>query len=218
MQMRLISILGSVLTAIVSSACCLGPVALSLLGAGSSAGVFAGLKAYRPYFIGLTAVFLGSAFYLAYRSRKVPCADGTCKIERAGRWNRLGVWLATLAAAGLITFPYVAGTIASRPQSLPQTDALQTAPPSTPTLESTQALRQLTLAVVGMTCPACALTVKHDLLSTPGVLQAAVDYETAQGIVIYDPTKTTPKQILKSLKPPYAATVLEDQPLEQNGP
>jgi len=214
--------LGSILAAVVSSACCLGPVALSLLGVGSSAGIFAGLKAYRPYFIGLTAVFLGWAFYLAYRSRKVQCADGTCKIERAGRWNRLGVWLATLAAAWLITFPYVAGTIANRLPSLPSTGAVQTAPPSSSSplslWWSTQALRQLTLAVAGMTCPACALMVKQDLLSAPGVLQASVDYETAQGVVVYDGTKTTPKQIMESLKPPYAATMLEDRPLMLESP
>lgn len=72
-------ILGSLASAILASLCCLGPVVLAILGAGS-AGFFSIFEGARPYLIGVTAVFLGLAFFLTYRKRKVKCEDGTCWI------------------------------------------------------------------------------------------------------------------------------------------
>jgi len=103
---------GSIATAIVASLCCIGPAAAALIGAGSL-GVFSAFEEYRPYLIGLTAILLGFAFYFAYRKREVKCEDGSCKIERASKWNKIGVWGATFFAALAIAFPYLG--IASSP-------------------------------------------------------------------------------------------------------
>ena len=57
----------AVLAAGVASACCIGPVAFVILGAGAFGASLAVLEPYRPILLGLTAVLLGGAFYLAYR-------------------------------------------------------------------------------------------------------------------------------------------------------
>ena len=103
---------GSMATAILASLCCIGPAAAAVIGAGSL-GVFSAFEKYRPYLIGLTAILLGLAFYFAYRKREVKCKDGSCKIERASKWNKIGAWGATFFAALAIAFPYLG--IASSP-------------------------------------------------------------------------------------------------------
>ena len=59
--------LAAVLTAGVASACCIGPVAFVLLGAGAFGASLSALEPYRPALLGLTAVLLGGAFFVAYR-------------------------------------------------------------------------------------------------------------------------------------------------------
>src|SRR5574341_1487006 len=97
---------GSMATAILASLCCIGPAAAAVIGTGGL-GVFSAFEKYRPYLIGLTAILLGFAFYFAYRKHEVKCDDGSCKINGASKWNKIGVWSATFLAAIAITFPYL---------------------------------------------------------------------------------------------------------------
>lgn len=101
-----IPVLGSVLAAVVASACCVGPALLALIGAGT-VGISGVLGAYRPYFIGISALLLGIAFYLTYRKREIICEDGTCKTVRGGKWDKIGVWFAAVVAAAVIAIPSI---------------------------------------------------------------------------------------------------------------
>ena len=91
-------------SAAVASICCLGPIVLVGLGLGG-AGFAAGLTEYRPFFLGLTVVLLGTAFYLTYRKREVACADGSCEMRSGSRTMKAVLWVVTAAALGLATFP-----------------------------------------------------------------------------------------------------------------
>jgi len=109
---------GGVIAAVLASLCCIAPVVLALMGVGGIAA-FSAFEEYRPHFIGLTVVLIGVAFFFAYRKREVKCDDGTCTVERAGIWNRVGVWSATLIAASAIAFPYFGFTAMSSPSGVP---------------------------------------------------------------------------------------------------
>jgi mercuric ion transport protein len=101
-----IGVIGSALAA---SACCIGPVAFSLLGAGALGASAVKLEPYRPWFIAFTVVLLGLAFYSAYRPVSAEqCADGACT-PRSRRPARVLAWLATVTAVVLIAFPYYIG-------------------------------------------------------------------------------------------------------------
>lgn len=100
----------SVLTAIIASLCCIGPLAATLLGIGSF-GVAAYFEAWRPYLLVLTFALLAAAFYFTYRKREVACADGTCKVASAPRWNKVLLWIATVVVILFTTFPYYSGTL-----------------------------------------------------------------------------------------------------------
>ena len=103
------AVVGSVLAAVGASACCLGPVVLSLVGAGAFAATAARLEVYRPYFLILTFSLLGAAFYVTYRPARAACeSDGTCAPD-SRRTTKITLWIVTVVVALLVTFPYYIG-------------------------------------------------------------------------------------------------------------
>ena len=52
------------------------------------------------------------------------------------------------------------------------------------------AQQTVTLAVPGMSCAACPITVKKALTRVDGVVRAEVDYATRQAVVTFDDAKT----------------------------
>ncbi len=87
-----LSQLGAVISAFLASLCCIGPLMVGLIGIGS-AGAFAAVDAYRPYFFGAALLFLGYAVYQIY-GRK-----------RGNRRTRLVLWILTGVTAVLLAFP-----------------------------------------------------------------------------------------------------------------
>lgn len=57
------------------------------------------------------------------------------------------------------------------------------------------ATQSVTLAVPGMTCSACPITVKKALSKVDGVSKAEVSYEKREAVVTFDNTKTTVEKI-----------------------
>ena len=95
-----ISQIGSVVSALAASICCLGPMLGIVLGIGGL-GAAASLGAYRPYFLGMTSICLGAAFYFTY-GRKPACESGG-----GGRRNRALLWIATAVALVFAAAPYL---------------------------------------------------------------------------------------------------------------
>lgn len=56
-----------------------------------------------------------------------------------------------------------------------------------------------TLAVEGMTCAGCPITVKRLLKKVPGVSEVTVDAKTRLAQVKFDPDKTRPDQLAKAV-------------------
>lgn len=99
------TVIGSVVAATAASACCLGPVVLSLVGAGALGAAATRLEPYRPYFIGLTVVLLGAAFFATYRPGRATCGpDGCAPASR--RTAKIVLWLVTVVVVLLVAFPY----------------------------------------------------------------------------------------------------------------
>lgn len=107
MKMVIGSVIGSVFAAAGASICCIGPVLLSVLGAGALGAAGVRFEVYRPIFLTVTAALLGGAFYVTYRpSAPESCGpDGTCR-PASRRGTKIALWLATLLVILLVTFPY----------------------------------------------------------------------------------------------------------------
>jgi len=102
---------GSILSAFLATACCVGPLIFALLGLGG-AGLLIRFEPYRPYFIVLTVALLGSGFYFTYRRPKLAttASDGAacaCPAPRTNRFGRVLLWVATVLVGAFLLFPYL---------------------------------------------------------------------------------------------------------------
>ena len=105
--LRMGSLTGAASAALGSAAasiCCIGPLAITLLGV-QGAIVAAGIKPYRWYLLAGSFVLIGLAFWSVYRPspRKVT-AGASCSIGAGGGrvsrlvlWTASGIWVAAVA-------------------------------------------------------------------------------------------------------------------------
>lgn len=182
----------ALISAGLASACCLGPIVLAGLGLGG-VGLAAGLERYRPYFLAATAALLAVAFYRVYRVRG-ECATGSCP-PRPSRAVKGALWLATLAAVGLASFPAWGPLLVQTDELRPASDA-----------------QVINLAVNGMDCPACVAGIVKALKEIPGVQDAAVDFDRKAAVVYATPGRVASEQLIRAISAagPYSARLEEN--------
>jgi len=207
---ELIAKVGTVFSAIMASACCWLPLALLAVGS-SGAGIAATLETYRPLFMIVTFGFLSAAFYFTYRPKKTSPGPGhscctpaqplgkdaqgnCCAPAQTGRFrmlamNKVMLWGVTILAVAFLLFPqYVAFLLVSRDLA------------SETVAEGPLAIHT-TIAIEGMTCEGCAVTLQSRLKDVPGVLTARVDYANKQATVTTESCCPFPKDsILKAVE------------------
>lgn len=176
---------GIVLAAVTASLCCTIP--LLFAGAGVTAIVVAEKFAtVRPYFLGLTGLMLGAAFYYAYR-RKSCEPGGVCATPEGRRRVRLSLWLATAVAVVLTTIPYWSGALVR--------GIAQTSQAAAGSHATAVPLQKTTFQVSGMVCEMCAALVEKELAEQLGVRSAHVQFSESRAEVEYDPSRISLPQI-----------------------
>lgn len=176
--------LGTVISAIMASACCWLPLVLLAVGV-SGAGIAATLEAYRPLFIVVTFGFLAAAFYFTYRPKKAAAAigRGCCATEPAEgdeccaptdkrrftmmTLNKAMLWVVTVLAVAFLFFPSYVGLLSGTGNEAAVTGNMNRA----------------VIQIDGMTCEGCATTVAQAIRQVPGVLAVEVSYEKKQAVV-----------------------------------
>lgn len=95
-EKRRVAAVGSVVGAILASACCVVPLVLVTLGIGGAwIGSLTALEPYKPYTIAATLVFLAFGFRHVYARPKTVCVEGTyCARPAAGRITKTVLWAA----------------------------------------------------------------------------------------------------------------------------
>ncbi len=158
---------GSVLAAVLSSACCWLPLLLLAFGA-SAAGVSAFFERWRPVFLIVAVAMLGAGFYVVY-FRKAACADGVCETAPRTRrvFNQVMLWVAVLLVAAFALFPNYAGAFTRTLYGSREADTPHA-------VVAGAALHRV--RVEGMTCESCAVALEADLGKLDGVSSATVDY------------------------------------------
>lgn len=97
---------GGVAAAVGSALCCVGPLLAVALGV-SGAGLAATFEPLRPYFVAGTVLALRSGFVVLRREEKRACEPGTlCASPLARRRMKWALWIATIIAVPLLTFPW----------------------------------------------------------------------------------------------------------------
>lgn len=97
---------GGVVAALASVLCCAGPLVAVALGL-SGAGLAATFEPLRPWFLAGTGLLLGWGFWMLRREERKACEPGKpCADPTVRRRMRTMLWLATLLALGLGSFPW----------------------------------------------------------------------------------------------------------------
>ncbi|WP_339687090.1 mercuric transporter MerT family protein [Gimesia maris] len=194
--------IGTVISAIVASACCWLPLLLLAVGV-SGAGIAATLETYRPLLMVVTFGFLGAAFYFTYRPKKTASvtghgccptegaeAEGCCAPTGKRRFNKMALnkvmlWVVTLLAIAFLFFPSYVGLLFGTGNNATVTENLNRA----------------VFQIDGMTCEGCATTVAQAIRQVPSVVAVEVSYEKKQAVIDVKPGSPIPKEeILAALK------------------
>jgi MerT mercuric transport protein len=111
MAMRLFqtsSLLGAAAAAVTSTAasiCCIGPLAIALLGV-NGAILAAAFKPYRGYLLGASFALLAGSFWSVYGPRRVP--DGVaCPVPRRS-WTKVILWTGVTLWVAALLIQYLA--------------------------------------------------------------------------------------------------------------
>ena len=177
-----LAVTAPLISAIVASVCCIGPVVLAILGIGGAGLFFAKLGGFRPYFIGITALLLGLAFYLTYRKKEVPCKDGACKKNNAGKWSKTALWIVTGLSALLIAFPYV--SLSTHNPARTQTGG---------------EIVETIISVEGMTCSGCEVHVERAVKTLDGVVRVNAEQQKSTVNVEFEKGKVTIDDIVEAI-------------------
>ena len=168
----LFAVCGSVLSALLASACCWLPLLLISFGI-SAGGLSRFFLQYRPLFLVGSIVLLGAGFYLLY-FRQVKCEpSSSCSKRdiRLLRFNRALLWVAAIGVGLFAFFPNYAGFLLADQQS------------DEPVVLVAEQV-EITLQIEGMFCEACATIVQSALAKVPGVNQCSVSYDNAVAVCV----------------------------------
>ena len=100
-------LIGGLITALLSTVCCILPLVLLLLGIGGSwMSNLTALEPYKPIFIGVSIVFLGIAYWQIFM-KKQECEDGQiCAVTENKRKYKIIFWIAALTILSSATISW----------------------------------------------------------------------------------------------------------------
>ena len=104
--------IGSVVSGLIASLCCVGPLIFVILGL-SGAAFFTQFERYRLLFVIVAFSFLALGFFFAYREEE--CAPGTsCTINpKRRRLHRIILWIAAILVITFVFSPNIIGFFAT---------------------------------------------------------------------------------------------------------
>lgn len=180
-----------ILAALVSSLCCITPVLAFVAGASGIASTFSWLDPARPFFVSITVVVLGFAWYQKLRPKAKDEIDCTC--EPGGKDIKPNFWqtqkflgIITVFATLMLTFPLYAHIF------YPKADK------QVIIVDKTD-IQTVNFGIKGMTCQGCAAHVEHEVNKISGILRVAASYEQGNAIVEFDKSKTSVPEIEKAI-------------------
>ena len=174
------------LTAIASSLCCITPVLAIVAGSSGLASTFSWLEPFRPYFIGMTVLVLGFAWYQKLKpEQKIDC---NCETNQKPNFMQTKSFLGIISVMTvlLLSFPTYAHIF------FPKTK-------STAIVTPTSEIQKVEFTIKGMTCSGCEHHVKTEISKLKGIVEVVVSYEKGNAIVKFDSKQTNIEEIEKAI-------------------
>jgi len=171
-----------ILSAILASTCCVGPLLLVAIGVGSGA-VFIGR--YHWFFI-IGAMLALTWAWAKYLREKTIC-DCEHKSMGGRRSGMLALLISTVLVLGFASLNITRYVFASAPL------AAQTQ------MQLANGLNRIVFSVEGLSCVTCEIPVRHALRRIDGVKSVQVNAATKTATVDYEPAKTNPEQLVAAI-------------------
>jgi len=211
-----------IFTAIAASLCCITPVLALIAGTSGLASSFTWLEPARPFFIGITILVIGFAWYQKLKPRNADeiacaCEEGEEKTPFVQTKTFLGI--VTVFSALMLAFPYYSGSFF--PDKNKQVVIVGTTEKKEEPKEKVMTIKAENVATIeldikGMTCPACNYTVQNAALDVPGVFKSTANYKTGKAVIKYDKSKANEKEIIESINTTEYEVIEEDKSKENN--
>lgn len=174
------------LTAVAASLCCITPVLALIAGTSGLASSFSWLEPFRPYFITLTILVLGFAWYQKLKPKKQ--IDCDCETEEKPKFiqSKMFLGIVTAFAIVMLAFPHYAHNF------YPKTEKQII-------LVDKSNVQTVEFSISGMTCTSCEEHVNHEVNKLSGIIKSTASYENRNASVEFDNSKTTIIEIEKAI-------------------
>lgn len=174
------------LTAIAASLCCITPVLALVAGTSGLASTFSWLEPARPYFIGLTILALGFAWYQKLKPKKQ--IDCNCETEEKPKFiqSKMFLGIVTAFAIVMLAFPFYAHIF------YPKTEKQII-------VVDKSNVQTVEFSISGMTCASCEEHINHEVNKLIGIVNLKASYENGNTIVEFDNSKTNISEIEKAI-------------------
>lgn len=174
------------LTAIVSSLCCITPVLALISGTSGIASTFSWLEPFRPYLIGFTILVLGFAWYQKLKPKKEIDCDCETDEKPSFLQSKLFLGIVTVFAIVMTAFPYYSSVF--YPKNEKEIIVVDKAN-----------IQTINIEIKGMTCASCEEHINHSVNQLDGIINIKSSYENGNSVIEFDNSKTSIEEIKKSV-------------------
>ena len=173
-------------TAIAASLCCVTPVLALIAGTSGLVSTFSWLEPFRPYFIGLTILVLGFAWYQKLKSKKQ--IDCNCETEEKPKFiqSKTFLGIVTSFAIVMLAFPYYSSIFYTKTEKQV-------------IIVDKSNIENVEFTISGMTCASCEEHINHEVNKLIGIVNLKASYENGNTIVEFDNSKTNISEIEKAI-------------------
>ena len=173
-------------TAIAASMCCITPVLALIAGTSGLASTYSWLEPFRPYFISLTILVLGFAWYQKLNRKKQ--IDCNCETEKKPKFSQSKKFLAIVTAFAILmlALPYYSGIFFPKPEK------------QTKVMDKSN-IQKTMFTISGMTCASCEEHVTNEVNKLAGIISSNASYKNGNAIVEFDSSKTNVSEIEKAI-------------------
>ena len=175
-----------IFTAIAASLCCITPILALIAGTNGLASTFSWLEPFRPYFIGLTILVLGFAWYQILKPKKQ--IDCNCDTEEKQKFiqSKMFLGIVTVFAIVMLAFPYYSSIF------YPKTEKQII-------VVDKSNVQKAEFTISGMTCTSCEANVNHEVNKLTGIINSTTSYDNGKTVVAFDNSKTNIAEIEKAI-------------------
>lgn len=179
------------LTAIAGSLCCITPVMAIIAGTSGLASTFSWIEPFRIYFIGLTFLILGFAWYQKLKPKKQMVGEPmncNCETEEKSLFFQTKTFLGivTLFSVATLAFPYYSRVFYPNQEKIVKNIVKSN-------------VQKVEFKISGMTCSSCEEHVNQEVNKLSGIIKSNTSYQNGNAEIMFDNSKINIIEIEKAI-------------------